>query len=152
MRVAGWREDGRLQAQCREIGQQGQQVQWDLLWPRVLKGFYPFLLDVMPTQGSKTSDLPCFLYNRWFKVVIYTDFWSRSPKIQHQVSQYFTEAHVRRPSPSPREAEDLRPPRPSRLVSLSPQAAVALVVGTPIAGVVALCLCILFYVCICLFS
>ena len=36
-------------------------------------------------------------------------------------------AHVRRPSPSPREAEDLRPPRPSRLVSLSPQAAVALV-------------------------
>ena len=27
MRVAGWREDGRLQAQCREIGQQGQQVQ-----------------------------------------------------------------------------------------------------------------------------
>lgn len=86
------------------------------------------------------------------KVVIYTTFDQGFQKIQNQVSHGFTQAHVRRPSPSPREAEDLRPPRPSRLVSLSPQAAVALVVGTPIAGVVALCLCILFYVCICLFS
>lgn len=145
MRVAGWREDGRLQAQCREIDQQGQQVQWDLLWPRV-KRVLSF------SVANQTCDLPCFFLQQMIKVVIYTTFDQGLQKIQHQVSHGFTQAHVRRPSPSPREAEDLRPPRPSRLVSLSPQAAVALVVGTPIAGVVALCLCILFYVCICLFS
>lgn len=87
MRVAGWREDGRLQAQCRAIGQQGQQVQWDLLWPRVKRVFYPFLLDV--TQASKTCDLPWFFYNRWSK-------WSFTPlliKVSKNPTPGFTIFH-----------------------------------------------------------
>lgn len=63
MRVAGWREDGRLQAQCREIGQQGQQVQWDLLWPRVKR----VLSFSVANPRFQNLWLAMFFYNRWSK-------------------------------------------------------------------------------------
>ncbi len=121
----------------------GQQVQWDLLWPRGERVLCFVFFDA------------CF-FGKWWSWFEAMHSWRFQKKVSPWFQHGFTQAHVRRPSPSPREAEDLRPPRPSRLVSLSPQAAVALVVGTPTEGVVALCWCIVCsdsdYVCICLFN
>ena len=71
MRVAGWREDGRLQAQCRAIGQQGQQVQWDLLFPRV-KRVLSFSVGCNANPRFQNLRLAMFFLQQMIKVVIYT--------------------------------------------------------------------------------
>lgn len=68
MQVAGWREDGRLQAQCQEIGQQGQQVQWALLFSRVKR----VLSFSVANPSFQNLWLAYKFYNRWSK-------WSFTP-------------------------------------------------------------------------